>query len=113
MTPEELQAERDDCFYYTESREGSYVLKCKDTEFASEFVEHCKKSKAAFLSSNHWGEILGSNTFAHVFDPVTRYETVLKGHFGSIAGCKLYTNAFVSRQARIGHTSEDVVFVPR
>lgn len=125
MTPEEVAKqvrdaeekmyaeERNECAYYTENREGGYELKCKDTEFVAKFIEHCKTSQAAFLNTEHWAEVIGNNDFAPLFDPITRYETVLKGHIGSIAGCKLYTNAFLSRQARTGHTSENVVFVPR
>lgn len=112
MTPEEIQAERNNCKYFTESREGGYILEVKK-DFGLEFIEHCNKSKAAFLPTRRWGEFIGDNRVAHLFDPITKYDLISSGYIGLVNGCALYTDAFVSLQAKAEHVLEDVLFVPR
>lgn len=105
--------QRAGCLYYTESREAAYVYWSVAKDFVTKFIDHCRRSKVAFLNNRHWGEVIGHDDFAQLFDPNTDLETLQSGYLGSLVGCKLYTDAFISPQARVGHTCEGVVFVPR
>lgn len=112
MTPEELQAERDNCAYFTKSREGGYVF-TPEKDFGLEFAEQCRKSKSVFLPVRRWGEFIGDDRIAYLFDPSPKHDVILTGCIGLVNGCELYTDAFVSQQARECDIPAEVVFVPR
>ena len=48
------------------------------------------------FSSSAWGALVSSQCFAHLFDPVAKYEDVLAGKVGNLLGVPVITDAFFS-----------------
>jgi hypothetical protein len=48
----------------------------------------------ALLSNDFWADIIGSPDFGQFLDPVNKYDLVLNGYLGTLAGLNLITDAF-------------------
>lgn len=48
----------------------------------------------AILSNDFWSDIIGSSDFGQFLDPVNKYDLVLNGYLGTLAGLNLLTDAF-------------------
>jgi hypothetical protein len=48
----------------------------------------------AILSNDFWADIIGSADFGQFLDPVNKYDLVLNGYLGTLAGLNLLTDAF-------------------
>lgn len=48
----------------------------------------------AILSNDFWSDIIGNADFGQFLDPVNKYDLVLNGYLGTLAGLNLITDAF-------------------
>lgn len=48
----------------------------------------------AIISNDFWADIIGSNDFATMLDPVTKYDLALNGELGTLVGLNLLTDGF-------------------
>lgn len=48
----------------------------------------------ALISNDFWADIIGSNDFATMLDPVTKYDLVMNGELGTLVGLTLLTDGF-------------------
>lgn len=48
----------------------------------------------AIISNDFWSDIIGSNDFATMLDPVTKYDLVMNGELGTLVGLNLLTDGF-------------------
>lgn len=73
------------------------------------------KSKYVLMHSKPWSVIIGSNQYASIFDPITRYDLALNGILGTAIGCAFYTDAFMAPHLKdkSPETMGKVIFVPR
>jgi hypothetical protein len=46
------------------------------------------------LSNDYWADIIGSNDFATMLDPISKYDLVLNGQLGTLVGMNIITDAF-------------------
>lgn len=46
------------------------------------------------LSNDYWSDIIGSNDFATMLDPISKYDLVLNGQLGTLVGMNIITDAF-------------------
>lgn len=51
-------------------------------------------AKMAIISNDFWADIIGSADFGTFLDPVNKYDLVLNGYLGTLAGLDLLTDAF-------------------
>lgn len=48
----------------------------------------------AIISNDFWSDVIGSQDFAQMLDPVTKYDLALHGYLGTLIGMNLLTDAF-------------------
>lgn len=48
----------------------------------------------AIISNDYWSDIIGSNDFATMLDPITKYDLALNGQLGTLVGLQLLTDGF-------------------
>lgn len=48
----------------------------------------------AIISNDYWSDIIGSNDFATMLDPITKYDLALNGQLGTLIGLQLLTDGF-------------------
>jgi len=48
----------------------------------------------AIISNDYWADIIGSNDFATMLDPITKYDLALNGQLGTLVGLQLLTDGF-------------------
>jgi hypothetical protein len=48
----------------------------------------------ALIANDYWADIIGSNDFATMLDPITKYDLALTGQLGTLVGMTLITDAF-------------------
>ena len=48
----------------------------------------------AIISNEFWSDIIGSNDFATMLDPITKYDLALNGQLGTLVGLTLLTDGF-------------------
>ena len=51
-------------------------------------------ANTAIISNDYWADIIGSNDFATMLDPVTKYDLALNGNLGTLVGLTLLTDGF-------------------
>lgn len=48
----------------------------------------------AIIANDFWTDVIGSNDFSTMLDPITKYDLALNGYLGSLIGMTLMTDAF-------------------
>jgi hypothetical protein len=71
-----------------------------------QFLHLCKNTKYMLLRDSAWADIIGNPALMQHLNPITDYAKVLNGDLGDIAGCQIYTDAFLYRALR----TDDVAF---
>lgn len=51
-------------------------------------------TSTAIIANDYWADIIGSNDFATMLDPITKYDLALTGQLGTLIGMTLITDAF-------------------
>lgn len=55
----------------------------------------------AIISNDYWSDIIGSNDFATMLDPITKYDLALNGQLGTLVGMNLITDGFRAPNQRV------------
>lgn len=57
-------------------------------------AKHNLPAATAIIANDYWTDIIGSNDFATMLDPITKYDLALNGQLGTLVGMQLITDAF-------------------
>jgi len=57
-------------------------------------AQHNLPTNTAIIANDYWADIIGSNDFATMLDPITKYDLVMNGQLGTLVGMNLITDAF-------------------
>lgn len=60
----------------------------------------------AIIDSSYWSDIIGSNDFATMLDPITKYDLALNGQVGTLVGMQLLTDGFRQPNQRVLEAGE-------
>lgn len=60
----------------------------------------------AIISNDYWADIIGSNDFATMLDPITKYDLVMNGQLGTLVGLNLITDAFRQQNQKVLNEGE-------
>lgn len=105
------QALRDQCKYYTENREGGIKQEIT-SNFYTEFLENCRKSKCVFLPDVYFDHILFADEVINFFDVIDPAKATQIGCPGSIFGCWVYSEHSLHERHR-DLINPEIIFVPR
>lgn len=58
------------------------------------------------LSNDYWSDIIGSNDFATMFDPITKFDLLQTGQIGTLVGMNIITDAFRAPNQKVLNPGE-------
>lgn len=63
-------------------------------------------ASTAIIANDYWSDIIGSNDFATMLDPITKYDLALNGQLGTLVGMNLITDAFRAPNQKVLNPGE-------
>lgn len=69
-------------------------------------ARHNLPAATAIIANDYWTDIIGSNDFATMLDPITKYDLALNGQLGTLVGMQLVTDAFRQPNQKVLNAGE-------